>query len=57
LNYLREYWTRESIGADYEACKGRVSGTVKWVEDTLKKVPDFKVPGKEALKGEETSLQ
>jgi hypothetical protein len=57
LNYLREYRTRESIGADYGVCKGTVSGTVKWVEDTLKKVPDLKVPGKKALKEEGTSLQ
>jgi hypothetical protein len=51
LKYLREYRTMESIGAEHGVCKGTVSGTVKWVEDALKKAPDFKLPGKKVLAG------
>ncbi|GHV83549.1 hypothetical protein AGMMS50212_08890 [Spirochaetia bacterium] len=57
LKYLREYRTMESIGAEYGVCKGTVSMAVKWVEDTLKKAPDFKLPGKKILKEESCSIQ
>jgi hypothetical protein len=51
VKYLREYRKRERIGAEYGVGKGRVSGTVRWVEDRLKQVPDFKVHGKKVLAG------
>ncbi|GHV52979.1 hypothetical protein AGMMS49579_11010 [Spirochaetia bacterium] len=57
LKYLREYRTMESIGAEYGVCKGTVSMAIKWVEDTLKKAPDFKLPGKKILKEESCSIQ
>ncbi|GHV09539.1 hypothetical protein FACS189485_22250 [Spirochaetia bacterium] len=57
LKYLREYQTMESIGAEYGVCKGTVSMAVKWVEDTLKKPPDFKLPGKKILKEETSAIQ
>jgi hypothetical protein len=57
LKYLREYRTMESIGADYGVCKGTVSGTIKWVEDALRKIPDLKLPGKKVLKEEGSTIQ
>jgi hypothetical protein len=47
----------ESIGADYGACKGTAFLTIKWVEKTVKKAPDFKLPGKNILTKEPSSLQ
>jgi hypothetical protein len=57
LKYLREYRTMESIGADYQVCKSTVSETVRWVEDALRKAPDFKLPGKKVLKEETSSIE
>jgi hypothetical protein len=57
LKYLREYRTMESIGAEYGVCKGTVSMSIKWAEDTLKKAPDFKLPGKKVLKEGPSSIE
>lgn len=49
LQYLREYRTMEHIGYDYGVSKSTVCETIQWVEDTLKKEADFKLPGKRRL--------
>lgn len=50
LKYLREYRTMEHIGYDYGVAKSTVSESILWVENTLKKADEFKLPGKKALK-------
>jgi hypothetical protein len=49
LEYLREYRTYFHIGASYGISESSAYKTIKWVEDTLIKHPDFALPGKKAL--------
>jgi hypothetical protein len=49
LEYLREYRTYFHIGQSYGVSESSAYKTIKWVEDTLVKHPDFALPGRKAL--------
>jgi len=49
LEYIREYRTYFHIGKSYGISESTAYKTVKWVEDTLIKHPDFALPGRKAL--------
>ena len=49
LEYLREYRTYFHISQSYGISESAAYKTVKWVEDTLIKHPDFVLPGRKAL--------
>lgn len=49
LEYVREYRTYFHISQSYGVSESSAYKTVKWVEDTLVKHPDFALPGRKAL--------
>lgn len=49
LEYIREYRTYFHISQSYAVSESNAYKTVKWVEDTLIKHPDFALPGRKAL--------
>ncbi len=49
LEYLREYRTYFHISKSYGVSESTAYKTVRWVEDTLIKHPDFALPGHKAL--------
>ena len=49
LEYIREYRTYFHIGKSYGISESTAYKTVRWVEDTLIKDPDFALPGRKAL--------
>ena len=49
LEYIREYRTYFHISGSYGVSESSAYKTVKWVEDTLIKHPDFALPGRKAL--------
>lgn len=49
LEYIREYRTYFHISQSYSVSESNAYKTVKWVEDTLIKHPDFSLPGRKAL--------
>lgn len=49
LEYLREYRTYLHIAKGYGVSESSAFYTIRWVEDTLIKHPDFALPGKKAL--------
>lgn len=49
LEYLREYRTYFHISQSYNISESSAYKTIKWVEDTLIKHPDFALPGRKAL--------
>jgi hypothetical protein len=49
LEYIREYRTYFHIAKSYGVSESSAYKTVKWVEDTLIKHPDFALPGRKAL--------
>lgn len=49
LEYIREYRTYFHIGKSYGISESAAYKTVRWVEDTLIKHPDFALPGRKAL--------
>ena len=49
LEYIREYRTYFHISQSYGVSESAAYKTVKWVEDTLIKHPDFALPGRKAL--------
>jgi hypothetical protein len=49
LEYLREYRTYFHIAQSYGISESTAYKTIKWVEDTLIKHPDFALPGRKAL--------
>ncbi|CCB85471.1 putative transposase for insertion sequence element IS702 [Parachlamydia acanthamoebae UV-7] len=49
LEYIREYRTYFHISQSYSISESNAYKTVKWVEDTLIKHPDFTLPGRKAL--------
>jgi hypothetical protein len=49
LEYIREYRTYFHIANSYGVSESSAYKTVKWVEDTLIKHPDFALPGRKAL--------
>ena len=49
LEYVREYRTYFHIGQSYGVSQSTAYKTIRWVEDTLIKHPDFSLPGRKAL--------
>ena len=49
LEYIREYRTYFHIGKSYGISESAAYKTIKWVEDTLIKHPDFALPGRKEL--------
>ena len=49
LEYIREYRTYFHISQSYSISESKAYKTVRWVEDTLIKHPDFALPGRKAL--------
>ena len=49
LGYYREYRTMENIAFDYSVAKSTICESIKWVENTLIKSGDFKLPSKREL--------
>lgn len=49
LEYIREYRTYFHISKSYGVSESTAYKTVRWVEDTLIKHPDFALPGRKAL--------
>lgn len=49
LEYIREYRTYFHISQSYSVSESNAYKTVKWIEDTLIKHPDFALPGRKAL--------
>jgi len=49
LEYIREYRTYFHTSQSYGVSESSAYKTVKWVEDTLIKHPDFSLPGRKAL--------
>jgi len=49
LEYIREYRTYFHIAKSYGVSESAAFKTVRWVEDTLIKHPDFALPGRKAL--------
>jgi Helix-turn-helix of DDE superfamily endonuclease len=49
LEYLREYRTYFHIAQSYGVSESTAYKTVRWIEDTLIKHPDFALPGRKAL--------
>ena len=49
LEYIREYRTYFHISQSYGVSESNTYKTVRWVEETLIKHPDFALPGRKAL--------
>lgn len=49
LSYLREYRTYFHLGQSYGVSESSAYKSIKWVEDTLIKHPDFALPGRKVL--------
>ena len=49
LGYYREYRTMENIAFDYGVAKSTICESINWVENTLIKCGDFKLPSKREL--------
>lgn len=49
LEYIREYRTYLHIATSYGLAESNAYEAIKWVEDTLVKHPDFRLPGRKAL--------
>jgi hypothetical protein len=49
LEYIREYRTYFHVSQSYGVSESSAYKTVRWVEDTLIKHPDFALPGRKAL--------
>lgn len=57
LEYIREYRTYFHISQSYSVSESNAYKTVKWVEDTLIKHPDFALPGRKALLKSDTKFE
>jgi len=49
LEYIREYRTYFHAGQSYGVSESSCYKTIKWIEDTLVKHPEFALPGRKAL--------
>jgi len=49
LQYWREYRTMEHLAFDYNTVKSYVHTSIEWVENTLIRSGEFRLPGKKAL--------
>lgn len=57
LEYWREYRTYVHISASYGLSESNTFTTIRWVEDTLIKCGEFKLPGKKELLKTENTFQ
>jgi hypothetical protein len=57
LEYWREYRTYVHISASYGLSESNTFSTIKWVENTLIKCGEFKLPGKKELLKTENTFQ
>ena len=49
LEYIREYRTYFPVSQSYGVSESTCYETIKWIENTLIKHPDFALPGRKAL--------
>lgn len=49
LEYIREYCTYFHVSQSYGVSENTAHDTIKWVESTLIKHPDFALPSRKAL--------
>lgn len=49
LEYIREYRTYFHVSQSYGVSESTCYETIKWIENTLVKHPDFALPGRKAL--------
>ncbi len=49
LEYIREYRTYFHVSQSYGVSENTCYETIKWIENTLIKHPDFALPGRKAL--------
>lgn len=49
LEYIREYRTYFHVSQSYGLSESTTYDTIKWIENTLIKHPDFALPGRKAL--------
>ena len=49
LEYIREYRTYFHVSQSYGVSESTAYDTIKWIEETLIKHPDFALPGRKAL--------
>ncbi len=49
LEYIREYRTYFHVSQSYGVSESTAYETIKWIEETLIKHPDFTLPGRKAL--------
>jgi len=49
LEYIREYRTYFHVSQSYGVSESTAFKTIRWVEDTLIKHPDFALPGRKTL--------
>lgn len=49
LEYIREYRTYFHVSQSYGVSESSAYHTIKWIESTLIKHPDFALPGRKAL--------
>jgi hypothetical protein len=57
MEYLREYRTYAHIGMSYGISESNTYYAIRWVEDTLIKADEFKLPGKKALLKTENTFE
>jgi hypothetical protein len=57
LEYLREYRTYAHIGSSYGLSESNTYTTISWVEDTLIKSKEFKLPGRKELLKSDNNIQ
>lgn len=49
LEYIREYRTYFHVSQSYGVSESTAYDTIRWIENTLVKHPDFALPGRKAL--------
>ena len=57
LQYYREYRTMQNIAFDYGVQKSTISDGIAWVEETLIKSGQFRLPSKRELLKPDTTLE
>lgn len=55
LEYIREYRTYFHVSRSYGVSESTCFRTIRWIEDTLVRHPDFALPGRKALKKSDMS--
>lgn len=57
LEYIREYRTYFHVGQSYGVSESSAYKTLRWIEDTLVRHPDFALPGRKALLKQDTAYE